>query len=54
MVVSPGPGHLAAALSQTGHQRLWYWRGWRIRYWFHPAKHPSPQPPLLFIHGFGA
>lgn len=47
-------GRLAAPLTQTGHQRLWYWRGWRIRYWFQPAASLSNHPPLLFIHGFGA
>ncbi|MGF1566563.1 MAG: alpha/beta fold hydrolase [Nodosilinea sp.] len=47
--------HLASDLSEAGHQRLWYWRGWRIRYWFHQgAAVTTDQPPLLFIHGFGA
>jgi pimeloyl-ACP methyl ester carboxylesterase len=46
---------LPSALSEAGHQRFWYWRGWRIRYWFHPGPGaPNDEPPLLLIHGFGA
>ncbi|MBU6229679.1 MAG: alpha/beta fold hydrolase [Cyanobacteria bacterium REEB459] len=41
-------------LTQSGHQRLWYWRGWRVRYWFHPGPGRPDQPALLLIHGFGA
>jgi pimeloyl-ACP methyl ester carboxylesterase len=46
---------LPSALSEAGHQRFWSWRGWRIRYWFHPGPaEPHTEPPLLLIHGFGA
>jgi pimeloyl-ACP methyl ester carboxylesterase len=45
-------------LAEAGHQRIWYWRGWRVRYWFHPGPSgdsgDSPMPPILLIHGFGA
>ncbi|WP_072016190.1 alpha/beta fold hydrolase [Leptolyngbya sp. KIOST-1] len=45
---------LPSTLSQAGYQRLWHWRGWRVRYWFHPGPGPGNLPPLLLIHGFGA
>ena len=45
---------LPTSLSQAGHQRFWHWRGWRIRYWFHPGPGEATLPPVLFIHGFGA
>jgi pimeloyl-ACP methyl ester carboxylesterase len=46
---------LPSPLSQAGYQRFWYWRGWRIRYWFHPGLGAGAEgPPLLLIHGFGA
>ncbi len=53
------PGVTLAArpggLAEAGHQRLWYWRGWRVRYWFHPGPEvATPLPPILLIHGFGA
>ena len=42
-------------LSQAGHQRLWYWRGWRVRYWFSNSPGIDPDVlPLVLIHGFGA
>jgi pimeloyl-ACP methyl ester carboxylesterase len=44
----------ANGLSQAGHQRLWYWRGWRVRYWFSLSSGTTDQLPLVFIHGFGA
>ena len=47
-------GSLPTLLSQSGHQRFWQWRGWRIRYWFHPGPANATVPPLLLIHGFGA
>lgn len=39
-----------------GHQRFWYWRGWRIRYTFISPTSPEAQKkaPMLLIHGFGA
>ena len=39
-----------------GRQRLWYWRGWAIRYSYaQPADMAARQrPPLVLIHGFGA
>lgn len=49
---------LSSGLSEAGYQRFWHWRGWRIRYWFHPgpgdAARDAAVPPLLLIHGFGA
>lgn len=45
---------LSSSLSTAGYQRFWYWRGWRIRYWFHPGPGDAPLPPVLLIHGFGA
>lgn len=51
----PALGGLPVSLSQSGHQRLWYWRGWPVRYWFHPGPEGSKGlSPLVFIHGFGA
>jgi pimeloyl-ACP methyl ester carboxylesterase len=48
-------GSFPYALNQAGQQRFWYWRGWRVRYWFHPGPAPTAQvPPLVLIHGFGA
>jgi haloalkane dehalogenase len=46
-------------MSQTwhkaGHQRDWVWRGWQTRYTYSRPTHPtsSPQPPIMFLHGFG-
>ncbi|MEM7061545.1 MAG: alpha/beta fold hydrolase [Cyanobacteria bacterium P01_B01_bin.77] len=39
-----------------GHQRFWYWRGWRIRYTYLKPLDPAAQQrtPMLLIHGFGA
>ncbi|MEO1401421.1 MAG: alpha/beta fold hydrolase, partial [Cyanobacteria bacterium J06635_1] len=39
-----------------GHQRLWIWRGWRIRYTYLMPDNPEAQTatPLLLVHGFGA
>ncbi|ASC72571.1 Alpha/beta hydrolase [Halomicronema hongdechloris C2206] len=37
-----------------GHQRSWYWRGWRIRYSFLVAARATDRPPILLLHGFGA
>ncbi|WOD41162.1 alpha/beta fold hydrolase [Nodosilinea sp. E11] len=45
---------LSSTLSETGYQRFWHWRGWRIRYWFHPGPADATVPPVLLIHGFGA
>lgn len=41
---------------RLGHQRIWYWRGWRIRYSFWVPDDPIAQarPPLLLLHGFGS
>lgn len=39
---------------RIGFQRDWIWRGWQIRYSFRHPVQPSPLPPLLLIHGFGA
>lgn len=50
---------LSSPLSEGGHQRVWPWRGWRVRYWFHPGPpqaqtQPIKAQPILLIHGFGA
>lgn len=37
-----------------GHQRIWRWRGWRIRYSFRCLPAVSDQPPIILLHGFGA
>lgn len=37
-----------------GHQRSWYWRGWRIRYSFLAPTTATDRPPVLLLHGFGA
>ncbi|MEM8808955.1 MAG: alpha/beta fold hydrolase [Cyanobacteria bacterium P01_G01_bin.38] len=39
-----------------GHQRLWIWRGWRIRYTYLMPDDPTARAatPLLLVHGFGA
>ena len=48
-------GSFPFALNQAGQQRFWHWRGWRVRYLFHPGPAtPTSGPPLLLIHGFGA
>ncbi len=40
---------------RLGEQRIWYWRGWRIRY-THLISRPQVQDevPLLLIHGAGS
>ena len=38
---------------RIGNQRDWVWRGWQTRYSYLRAKN-NHQPPLIFIHGFGA
>ncbi len=38
--------------SGVGQQRDWVWRGWQTRYTF--MRSNSEQPPILFLHGFGA
>ncbi|WP_017297778.1 alpha/beta fold hydrolase [Nodosilinea nodulosa] len=45
---------MPSTLSQAGYQRFWHWRGWRIRYWFHPGPGDANVPPMLLLHGFGA
>ncbi len=51
-------GQRPGTLAEAGHQRLWYWRGWRVRYWFHSGppleSGDFPITPILLIHGFGA
>lgn len=41
---------------ELGHQRFWYWRGWRMRYTYLNPSDPAAQQrtPMLLIHGFGA
>lgn len=44
-----------ATTTKLGHQRTWYWRGWRVHYTYVRATQPqSGAPPLLLVHGFGA
>jgi len=53
--VQPLLSSLPSPLSAAGQQRFWYWRGWRVRYWFNPGPGGiEDRPPLLLIHGFGA
>ena len=43
--------------TKVGYQRDWFWRGWRIRYSFHPQNSPeqnSRGAPIILLHGFGA
>ncbi|HEY9737171.1 MAG TPA: alpha/beta fold hydrolase [Trichocoleus sp.] len=42
--------------SRLGHQRTWYWRGWRVRYSFLMPEDPAAQEnvPILLLHGFGS
>lgn len=37
-----------------GRQRLWRWRGWRVRYSFSMPPQAAKQPPIILLHGFGA
>lgn len=41
---------------RIGNQRDWVWRGWQTRYSFLRARESDSreQPPVIFIHGFGA
>lgn len=42
-------------MRSLGEQRIWYWRGWQVRY-THLVSRPQAenQPPLLLIHGAGS
>ena len=46
----------AITRNDLGHQRFWYWRGWRVRYTYvrPDSLEAQRQPPMLLIHGFGA
>lgn len=39
---------------QIGSQRDWIWRGWQIRYSYLKSPQSTNNPPLVFLHGFGA
>jgi pimeloyl-ACP methyl ester carboxylesterase len=43
---------------RVGQSRIWYWRGWPIRYSVFRSNRSgqsrSNQPPMLLVHGFGA
>ena len=41
---------------RIGNQRDWVWRGWQTRYSYLRAKQrtDAAEPPVIFIHGFGA
>lgn len=43
-------------MEQLGFSRDWVWRGWQIRYTYIRARKVTElaQPPLIFLHGFGA
>ncbi|MFE4106211.1 alpha/beta fold hydrolase [Almyronema epifaneia] len=45
-----------ALTSVLGKQRVWFWRGWRIRYtYLRPANsNAAAATPILLLHGFGA
>jgi pimeloyl-ACP methyl ester carboxylesterase len=47
---------LDITVPRLGHQRVWYWRGWRVRYSFLLPDDPAAQQrtPILLLHGFGA
>jgi pimeloyl-ACP methyl ester carboxylesterase len=40
--------------SALGNQRDWIWQGWQTRYTYLRADQRTSQPPIVFIHGFGA
>lgn len=45
----------SAISMRYGHQRFWYWRGWRVRYTYLGPAQPDPAAaPILLIHGFGS
>ena len=48
--------HQFAYNNRLGEQRIWYWRGWRIRYTHLAAKTPSAanKAPFLLLHGAGS
>ncbi|MEO0541825.1 MAG: alpha/beta fold hydrolase, partial [Cyanobacteria bacterium P01_A01_bin.105] len=55
MPISPTP-HSPFPTPPLGHQRIWFWRGWRIRYTFLSPTKPAARAatPLVMVHGFGA
>lgn len=40
--------------SPFGQQRDWMWQGWQTRYTYLRPADSTNQPPMVFIHGFGA
>jgi pimeloyl-ACP methyl ester carboxylesterase len=40
--------------STLGNQRDWIWQGWQTRYTYLRAAQSTGQPPIVFLHGFGA
>jgi pimeloyl-ACP methyl ester carboxylesterase len=40
--------------SALGNQRDWIWQGWQTRYTYLRADQRTSQPPIVFLHGFGA
>ncbi|WP_346290515.1 alpha/beta fold hydrolase [Sphaerothrix gracilis] len=47
---------MATLKATLGNQRIWFWRGWRIRYTYLPPGTPTAASaaPILLLHGFGA
>ncbi|MGD1922122.1 MAG: alpha/beta fold hydrolase [Pleurocapsa sp.] len=39
---------------RIGNQRDWIWRGWQTRYSYLRTSSEGSDPPVIFIHGFGA
>ncbi len=54
MTMSLGSPSLSHHL--LGHQRIWIWRGWQIRYTFLMPESAAARAatPLVLVHGFGA
>jgi pimeloyl-ACP methyl ester carboxylesterase len=41
-------------VSALGQQRDWMWQGWQTRYTYLRSEQGNNQPPIVFLHGFGA
>ncbi|NJL86282.1 MAG: alpha/beta fold hydrolase [Leptolyngbyaceae cyanobacterium SM1_1_3] len=49
-------GNQSSSSQGFGNQRIWFWRGWRIRYTYLRPASPAAAAatPILLLHGFGA